>query len=338
MAYEAEELITVKPDEIARQATGANRNKANELLEKIDYVDMDIRRIKRNQAIVNYDYWGLRAKVEQTDKMLEARKLTYNADKAILQGNLDNASKDYIKAATVWNSVLRQFPGILTNKATEDDINHLLKQYSKTLEQTDELYPDNFPLSWFVNFLVDQNDKMSRLIQAETKGNEAFDAGNYPEAQEKYFHAIKLWKLILAENTSVYQMSDPDTGSKILDLVRRYAKTLKLMGMPFPERFALRGFVWMQVEHSRSMQTITSATQNAHLLQTENKLPDAEKEMDKAIFAWKGLLERYPSLIGDKSICSKIVSQMALYRKILEAPKQTLTRSVPISRGSRSVW
>jgi hypothetical protein len=330
LAYEAKELLTVTPDEIARQATGANRNKANKLLEKIEYIDMDIKRIKRNQGVVNYDYWDLRAKVEQTDKMLEARQSTFEADKAMRQGNLPKANQDYLHAAEVWNLVLRESPGILSDKATEDDIDHLLKQYSKTLEQTDELYPDNFPLTWFVSFVVDHNDKMSRLIQAVNRGDESFNAGNYPEAQERYSRAIELWKLILAENTSMYQMSDPNTGSRILALVRRYAKTLKLMGMPFPDRFALRGFVWMQVEHSQTMRTIEGAVQEAHQLQSENKLPAAEKEMDKAIFAWESLLERYPSLIGDKSICNKIIEQMGLYRKILEAQNRPLPDPFPL--------
>ena len=85
---EAAELTRVTPDEVARQAAGANRAKANQLLEKIHDQMETIRLTKSYQGIVNYDYWGLRADVEQTDGMLEARKLVFEADAAYAEGDL----------------------------------------------------------------------------------------------------------------------------------------------------------------------------------------------------------------------------------------------------------
>ncbi len=331
LAYESKQLTFVSPAEIARQATGPNRAKANEILEKIKNLDGLIRQIKTDRGIVNYPYWDLRAKVEQTDLMLTARKLVHEADEAFQKANLTAAYQGYVAATKAWAQVLARFPEMFStessgnriNKATQDDINHLLIQYSKTLEQRDELYPTNFPMAPYVGYLVSENDKMPRLSRALAKAKKEFQNGKFLAAQELYEKAIHFWLLIIAENPSLMQMSDPNTGNRVLDTIRQYAETFEKLGIPFPERFRLRTFVWIQVEHSQAAKNAKTAFAAAKRLAAEKKYAEAEKQLDNGLLAWENILKRYPSVIGDKSICREILRSIDLYRTVLEAQEKS---------------
>ena len=149
LAAEADELTRVTPDEVARQATGANRAKANQLLETIHDQMETIRLTKSYQGIVNYDYWGLRADVEQTDGMLDARKLVFEADKAYAEGNLPVAHDKYERGAVAWAGVLARFPELMSDQSTIDDIDDLVKTLRKGARPARRTVPRELRLGRF---------------------------------------------------------------------------------------------------------------------------------------------------------------------------------------------
>ena len=90
-AAEAQALVAVTDKEVAGKVEGKDRAKAIKLAKQA----RDERELARTtdsyRGIVNYDHWKLRADVEQTADMLKARKLVYEGDKALEQGNLPAA-------------------------------------------------------------------------------------------------------------------------------------------------------------------------------------------------------------------------------------------------------
>ena len=162
LAYEAEALIDVSFDEVYRQAAENDQKKAKELLDEIEKVQAIYSRTKSYRGIVNYDYWGLRAKIEQNKDMLDARKLSYQAQKFFSEGgNLIDARKAFEGSVASWANVLRSnelLMGtkagtasdqealmannmLMTDKATNDDLDDLIEQYGKVLDQEDAMFP-----------------------------------------------------------------------------------------------------------------------------------------------------------------------------------------------------
>jgi tetratricopeptide (TPR) repeat protein len=94
--------------------------------------------VSRYREIVNFDYWRLRADVEQTDEALTAHELIYRADRDQEEGRLDPAKQNYDQGLAAWRKVLDKFPAAVTNETFGEDLIEVIQRYRKLLDLRDE--------------------------------------------------------------------------------------------------------------------------------------------------------------------------------------------------------
>jgi hypothetical protein len=116
-----------------------------------------LRLIDSYRSQVNYDYWEMRARVEQRDEMIKARKLTYDADKKIDVADVKGALDLYEEAWVYWDWIFRRFP-ILMGEEIGDDVQKSVGRYRKLLDEEPD---DSFVLSEFMRFRRFHNNDYS---------------------------------------------------------------------------------------------------------------------------------------------------------------------------------
>ena len=146
LASDAKRQIEVTHEEVAKRVTGPYREKAMRLAKEAAEVEHLAGRISRYRQIVNYLYWQLRAKVEQTDEMLSARKSVYEGDQAFADAKLLPAKEAYDRGLAAWRKVLDQFPSLIPDQTTGEDLMDVINRYRRILSQLDEKMPEPFIL------------------------------------------------------------------------------------------------------------------------------------------------------------------------------------------------
>lgn len=323
-AAEAAALLAVSIDEIARQASPASRAKVNELLDQVKEEQEQLRAVNSSRKIVNYGYWELRAKVEQTDEMVDAREWVYRGDQALAEGNLPEAVDAYDRGVLGWARLLQRYPEMMSDSTTIDDLKHVLDQYGNLCDQRNERFPANFPLAGFVRGLVESNSKFLPLNEGLVKGDAAVAEGDLSAARRNYEDAFFRWDLLTAEIPSLDQMSDPLTGGEVVEAIRSYARVLRELEVPMPDDFILRRFIWIQFENDPKTHAARAAVYQGKRLMGRGELDAARKAMDVAMVQWRALLDEYPSIIVDNGICEEIIKSIDDYRKLLEEQQETL--------------
>ena len=82
LVAEAEEKLKVTHKEVAMRLEGPQHAEAMDIARKIEDLEQKINMVRNDRTIVNFDYWRLRAEVEQSDAALSARKLIHQGDLA----------------------------------------------------------------------------------------------------------------------------------------------------------------------------------------------------------------------------------------------------------------
>lgn len=324
LAAEAAELSRVSADRVAGQAAGANRAPANRLLERIKELAELNRETESARGVVNYGYWELRAKVEQTDDMINARRYIYLADQAMANGDLPAASENYERGILAWATVLRQFQELITDKSTIDDIDEVLKNYGKTLDQRDELFPEDFVLAGFVRAQVVTNDKYASIPALRERAEKALAAGDLPTARRNFEDTLGRWQFVVGDLPSLEQGSDRGTSEEIFAMIRQYAKILKDLKASFPDDFFLRQFVWNHVEHDQATRAARAAIEQGNRFLAKKDLAEARKAFDQGLSLWRGVLDKYPSVIADTAIGDELMAAISDYQRLLGEQKQKL--------------
>jgi len=151
LAYEAEERLYVTHEDVARQIKGPPHAKAKKLAEEAGQHEDQALYTNRYRSTVNFNYWRLRAQMEQTDEAINARKFIYQGDRSFRDGDLTAARTAYEQGLSLWRQVLDKFPALMEDELTGGDLMDLVKQYRKILDQLDEPFPEKFILQDIVN-------------------------------------------------------------------------------------------------------------------------------------------------------------------------------------------
>lgn len=146
LAAEARQKLEISHPEVARRAPAAQRAKAEKIAADLTNAERTAGAIGHERDIVNYDYWRLRAQVEQTPEQLAAREAVYRADRAYADGDPVAARKLYEQGMASWRKVLDRFPRLVTDRSTGDDVMDVIKHYKRTLDQLDEPFPEKLLL------------------------------------------------------------------------------------------------------------------------------------------------------------------------------------------------
>jgi hypothetical protein len=150
----ANERMTVRHEDVARRVTLADRSKAMDLAKKATELDKEASNIDRYRQIVNFEYWRRRAKIEQTDEALAARKAIDEGNRALAVADLGKAKQMYEKGLVQWRLLLDKknekgelaFPGLIPDESMGTDLMEIIQQYRKILEKRDEKMPEPFIL------------------------------------------------------------------------------------------------------------------------------------------------------------------------------------------------
>lgn len=329
MAAEAQALLQVSDKEVAGKVEDANRAKAEQLV-KDAKLERDLARTTDSyRQIVNYDHWKLRAEVEQTDEMILARQLVYAGDSALEQGNLPLASDSFAAGSAAWMKVLERFPQLVPDRDTVEHVQHVIDQYQKTLEQRDELFPEDFALAGFVQVQIASEGAGQAAVASFKKANEALEKEDLKGAEVALNSAINSWRNVINAVPSLQLLSDRATAQAITETVRKYAEVLKQLKQPFPDNFTLQSFIWVQVEHDALTQTARKAAEEAASLARKNEpspddLAAAATACQQSFTAWREVLDKFPSAAADNNIADEIMLTVDLYKQILEKQGKTL--------------
>ena len=102
------------------------------------------------ELTINYSYWKNRAELEQTEQLMQARKLLYDAEQSYRDSDIPAARSQYEKGFDLWRTILNENPGLLAEETFVGDLMEEVEGYQKVLAQIREdgsrELPDDFAL------------------------------------------------------------------------------------------------------------------------------------------------------------------------------------------------
>lgn len=146
LAAEAEPKLEVTHEDVAQQIEGEKRAEAIELAKQLAEAERVLGIINRYRDIVNYDFWQMRAEVEQAPETVRARELIFKADQAYTEGDLMAAGDWYDKGFAAWREVFDAHPQLVTDEVFGAETMDVLENYRHVLHLRDEPFPDDFIL------------------------------------------------------------------------------------------------------------------------------------------------------------------------------------------------
>jgi hypothetical protein len=169
MSYEASEKTRVTDRELADRIASTEPDKEKQALQLAGQLEREQLRLRytmnyKNDS--NYDYWYMRAKLEQTPNALAAREAMFRASRAFREGDPFGAKKLYEEGFAKWRQVFDEFPmAIESESTTGDDLIQYILQYRNVLDQVDEKLGEDFPL-WDVIERFDTEQKLQEELAA----------------------------------------------------------------------------------------------------------------------------------------------------------------------------
>lgn len=172
----ARKKMHISPKEIADRAPDALRDEAERLSARIFDLQERARIIENYRQIVNFEYWKTRAKAEQTQTMVDARRYVYEAGNLFNDAVFDEytnpatgevkpgAREMYEMAFENWAKIFEQYPLMLDNPETEDLLDHI-ENYRRVLDQLDLQMPADFRLQRVIE-LHDSSGQFAAAVAA----------------------------------------------------------------------------------------------------------------------------------------------------------------------------
>jgi len=149
LATKAANQLNVTYEQVARRVSGKNFEKALELARKSADFERQAQKINTDRVLVNFEYWRLKARVEQHPDTIQAREALYGADQAFTAGtDLVRAKQRYEKGYELWRKVLdnKQWPQLKEDDKLGEELAKSVRRYRRVLERRDEPFPKDFVL------------------------------------------------------------------------------------------------------------------------------------------------------------------------------------------------
>lgn len=144
LVAESLEKTYVSPKDVADRLPADKKVAGDKLVERLAKLFGDIIEIQRLRSITNFDYWRERAVLEVREDALEARRLSYLADQAVEQGNLEQAKEYYAGALDQWKLVFAAHPKMKDDGTIGDDVAQLIRRYqTSVLDKLNEKLPED---------------------------------------------------------------------------------------------------------------------------------------------------------------------------------------------------
>ncbi len=144
-AREAARSLLVTDRDLVERMPDSRRDEAKSLLDELVKNSELVRRVEQSRLPVNYEYWDMRCRAERTENALESRRIAYEGDQAFLEGlDMETARVAYEKALSLWRKVLDEFPRLLEDSVTGEEIVDVIHRYQESLKRLDQPLPEDY--------------------------------------------------------------------------------------------------------------------------------------------------------------------------------------------------
>jgi hypothetical protein len=169
LAAQAEEAVKVTNDELARHVNHKERKQAIQLAKDAAQHQLYASFIRRYREIVNFPFWQVRGKAEQSQDILTARQRVYHGDRAYVEGDPVVARDFYRQGLAAWRVALDAHKEYIADQTIVEDLMDVIDRYRRILGQLDEPFPKKF-------ILQDVIDAQQRRLGTAPKEAAAKDA------------------------------------------------------------------------------------------------------------------------------------------------------------------
>jgi hypothetical protein len=148
----------IEPDlaAVARNADPSVRLRVLQLVDAVKDLDERIIKTDGHRKQINYPYWETLALAEQEERTVNARRLIYEAERALSkEGLLEESIKLYEESFELWAEIFDDYP-ILVIDDSAQDLFESIKDYMKATD-SDEI-PEEFPLKTFCELMGQYGD------------------------------------------------------------------------------------------------------------------------------------------------------------------------------------
>jgi hypothetical protein len=180
LAAQAEQATQVTYDELARRVRGEKRKEATDLATQIADHDRTAHYIKLDRNVVNFEYWRLRAQIEQGDDMLAARRLLFEGDKKYHSTGILSARQDYDESFRSWRKVLDAHKELLDQQDTRDDLMEAIGRYREILRQLEKT---TLPPDFILRDVIEADRKAKGMPSPEEKPKAEAPKAEKPKAE-----------------------------------------------------------------------------------------------------------------------------------------------------------
>jgi hypothetical protein len=177
----AEHDLKIDAADLARRVKEPQHSEAMKLAKQVADHEEYAKYIRRTRMLVDFLGWKRRAEVEQTDELLNARRLIHQGDVGYADGDLLVARDSYRQAFEKWRKVLDAHKEMITDDSTGEDLNNTILRYRRFLAQLDEPFPKPFILQ----DIVEHNEwrQAGQMEAAKTPAARQSPAGKAPGSQ-----------------------------------------------------------------------------------------------------------------------------------------------------------
>ena len=144
---------------------GKPLEQAMKLVRESETLEPQIRQIRTDRGIMNYDFWKLHARVEQKPSAMRAQELIWQAKRAVKQADVTEASELFARGFAAWREAFDdpdpQTLRLRTDEQYFRDLNENIEAYQKLLASIDEDLPGDFPLAEVIIWSQTSDDMSS---------------------------------------------------------------------------------------------------------------------------------------------------------------------------------
>jgi hypothetical protein len=130
MYYDLEKRLTPSDQQVVGELSADKQLEGLDLVVQIAFKKDFLRDIETYRSNTNYEYWEMRAQAEQRDDMVDARRLTFQANQFIDSAQVKEAMESYEKAWEKWSQVFSRYP-VMATEEVGDDVMKSLKRYAR---------------------------------------------------------------------------------------------------------------------------------------------------------------------------------------------------------------
>ena len=194
------------------------------------------------------DFVGEQVEEDPNATIREARQSIAIGDKALADGDLNTAKREYERGLSEWQSQLEAYPALIlmANRKIGQEILDAISRYCEVLQKRGEMFPEDFALLGFLHLQVDHAPELLSARLAIVQGRQLFAQSKFPAAQEAFDRGLAEWRKLLDTFPALTRSADKDFARELTKVLVDYQKILELRGKKLPENFVLQDFLQAQ--------------------------------------------------------------------------------------------